>query len=451
MSSVRRRILENFGASALGRILSIAVQVVSVPVLIHRWGTPVYGEWILLASIPTYFAMSDIGFGNVAGNEMTMLVAVGKRDEALDVFQSVSLFITAVSLLVGILLVAGVWLFPLERWLQIHRLSIYEARLIILILGFSSLLTLQEGLFHGSFRCVGKYALGTAAKSAIQLSTFVAFISAVALGARPVQGAIAIAAVNALGTVVLWWILRGQIEWIRYGVDQARISTIKRLLGPAVSFMSFPITNIISLQGILMVVGHAFGPVGVVTFSTARTISRSVLQSLQLINASVWPEISAAFGSGSMALVRRLHRTSCQFSFILCLSTTLLVAVFGNHVWSIWTLGKLQTDPILLDILLVQMLLGAFWYTSAVVPAATNNHEKIARAILYTSCLSLVFSYFLMKVPFLGLRGAAVALVIGDLLAALVVVKTSLRLVEDNFQDFCQSMFEFPKMLPRKR
>lgn len=451
MTSIRRRLLANAGANTFGKVLATVIQIVSVPVLLHHWGTGLYGEWILLSSVPTYFAMSDIGFGNVAGNDMTMLVAAGKTDEALDVFQSVSLFITSVSLAVCGLLVLGVWFLPIERWLQIHTLSLHDARLVLLFLGVSALLSLQEGLFWGCFRCVGKYAKGTMAKSVVLASSFVGLVTAASFGASPLQVAFIIALINAVGTLSLWWLLRREISWLRYGLSHARWDTIRRLFWPAVSYMSFPISNILNIQGMLVLVGHIFGPVGVVTFSTARTISRSVLQALALINASVWPEISAAFGAGSLALVRKLHRASCQLSIVVCVGTTIVVAIFGNRIWDLWTLGKIETDPVLLNILLLQMLLGALWYTSSIVPIAINKHESVARTILASTCLAIVLSYVLMKVPSLGLRGAAIGLVIGDMVTVLVVLRTSLRLIDDTFEQFVQSMFEVPNLLPRKR
>ena len=451
MTSIRRRLLANAGVNTFGKVITVVAQIVSVPLLLHQWGTRLYGEWILLSALPSYFAMSDIGFGNVAGNEMTMLVAAGKTDEAIDVFQSVSLFITSVSLAMCGLLTLGIWFLPIERWLQIHSLSVHDVRFILLLLGVSALLTLQEGLFQGSFRCVGKYALGMAAKSIVMVGTFVGVVTAAAFGAGPLQVAILMVLINAFGTFGLWVLLRHQIEWLRYGVSHAQLSTIRRLALPAISFMGIPISNAISIQGMLIVVGHVFGPVGVVTFGTCRTLTRSVYQALGLINNSIWPEISVAFGAGDLALVRKLHRVACQVSIVVCVCATMFVAIFGNRIWNIWTLGKLQTDPILLLILLIQMLLACLWYTSSVVAMAINKHEGIARAILGGSCLALLLAYFLMKVPALGLRGAAIALVVADLITAAVVLRTSLRLVEDTFETFLQSMFKLPNLLPRRR
>jgi Na+-driven multidrug efflux pump len=97
------------------------------------------------------------------------------------------------------------------------------------------------------------------------------------------------------------------------------------------------------------------------------------------------------------------------------------------------------------------MLLGAFWYTSSIVPVATNKHEGIARTILLATILALALSYVLMKVPSLGLRGGAIGLVVGDLLTVHFVLRTSLTLVDDTFKGFLQSLFEFPNLLPRRR
>lgn len=451
MTSIRRRLLANAGANSFGKALSVVIQLVSVPVLLHHWGAAVYGEWILLSTVPTYFAMSDIGFGNVAGNEMTMLVAAEKSEEALDVFQSVSLFITGLSVLICMLFSIGVWYLPVDKWLHIRAISRSDTRMILLLLGVSALLTLQEGLFWGCFRCVGKYSLGTMAKSAVLAGSFLGLLVAASCGASPLQVAMVIVVINACGTVGLWALLRMQAEWLRYGRSHARWHTIQRLFWPAASYMSFPVSNLLNVQGTLIVIGNTFGPVGAVTFSTARTISRSVLQALALINASVWPEISAAFGAGRLALVRRIHRTSCQVSIVVCVGTTMLVAIFGNRLWDAWTLGRVPTDPLLLKILLLQMLLGAFWYTSSIVPVAINRHEELARKILLATAGTLVLSWALMSMPLLGLRGAAIALVVGDLVTVLFVLRTSLRLAEDTLKGFLQSLLANPKLLPPQR
>jgi O-antigen/teichoic acid export membrane protein len=442
MSNLKRRLIAGFGANTFSRISTTLTQVLSVPVFLTHWGTPLYGEWILLNAIPSYLGLSDVGFGSVAGNEMTMLAAAGNFAEALIVFQSVWVLTTVISSLVAFLLIGAIWFLPLDRWLQVNALSVHDVRLVILLLGLAVLLGMQETLFQSAFRCVGKYPLGTMAKSLVVLATFLSTIVGVFMGLSPVGVAVLYALTNALGVFALWVLLRREVPWIRFGLEHARWSAIRRLTSPALSFMCFPVVYAINLQGILVVIGHAMGPVAVVTFNTARTISRSAAQGMNLINNSIWPEMSTAFGMGDMDLARKLHRRACQISILLCLAITAAITVFGNWIWRVWTVGKVPTDPVLLDLMLLQMLLSSFWFTSSVVPIAINKHQKTARAMLAASFLALWLGWVLMRVPSLGLRGAAIALTLGDLLTAFYVVRESLRLLDDTLSGFLGSVLD---------
>ena len=71
-----RKISSGFGATAIGPMVTILAQIISVPVFLRSWGPRLYGEWLILSAIPTHIAFSDrSGFGNVAANDMTMRVA----------------------------------------------------------------------------------------------------------------------------------------------------------------------------------------------------------------------------------------------------------------------------------------------------------------------------------------------------------------------------------------
>jgi O-antigen/teichoic acid export membrane protein len=373
---------------------------------------------------------------------MTMLAAAQDFDQALVVFQSVWVLTTVITSLLGILLIATVWLLPLGAWLNMHAISGPDARLIVLLLGLAVLLGMQETLFQAAFRCVGKYPLGTMAKSLVVLAAFLSTMVGVALHLTPVPVTVLYVAVNALGVVALWFLLRREVPWIRFGIRHAQWAVIRRLTGPALSYMSFPLVNALNFQGILVVIGYVLGPIAVVTFNTARTISRSAAQGMNLINNSIWPEMSAAFGVGAMDIARMLHRRACQISLYLCLSITLGVAILGDWIWKIWTVGKVPTDPVLLNLMLLQMVVSAFWFTSSVVPLATNQHQRMARAVLASTCLALVLAWLLMRVSSLGLRGAVLALLAGDLFTAVYVLRESLSLLGDDFGDFARSMLD---------
>ena len=445
-SGLRRRLAAGFGVNVFSRGVSTLIQVVSVPIFLRHWGVDLYGDWLLLNSIPTYFALSDIGFGSTAGNEMTMLMANGRQAEALDVFQSVLALTTAISTAVGALFLAVVWFLPFNRWLNVTSISPHNTHVVILLLALSVLLTMQEGLFQAAFRCVAQYAYGTFLKSLIQLVSFTGLSVAVLLGGGVVQAAEVFCGVNALGTLLLWLALRRSVPWIRYGVGHARLATLEQLAGPSVSFMAFPVGNALSLQGMLLVIGHILGPGAVVVFSTARTVSRTAIQFMQLINNTVWPEMSVAVGAGNWPLARSLHRRSCQISIALGFAVTVPLALLGPAIWRKWTVHQFATDRLLLDLMLLLVLFSSLWFTSSVALAATNRHQRLAIVYLVATSASLATAWVLCH--WLGLRGAAIALIGAEIFMSAFVLRASLSYLNDTVGGFLSAMLTLPRLRP---
>ncbi|HMF54366.1 MAG TPA: hypothetical protein VK593_08450, partial [Edaphobacter sp.] len=87
-TSTKRRLFLGFLTNWVSKLATTIIQLIQVPVFLHFWSVPLYGEWMIIIAVPSYLNVSNFGFGNVAGNEMTMMTARGDRDGALRVFQS---------------------------------------------------------------------------------------------------------------------------------------------------------------------------------------------------------------------------------------------------------------------------------------------------------------------------------------------------------------------------
>ena len=77
--SLKNRIIKGISANLVSQVINAAIQLVSLPIFLKYWGADLYGEWLILSSIPIYLSMSDIGFGVAAANEMTMKIAQNKN------------------------------------------------------------------------------------------------------------------------------------------------------------------------------------------------------------------------------------------------------------------------------------------------------------------------------------------------------------------------------------
>jgi O-antigen/teichoic acid export membrane protein len=447
-STTRERFLQGFGATAIGPMVTILAQVISVPVLLRSWGPRLYGEWLILSAIPTYIAFSDVGFGNVAANDMTMRVASGDRDGALVTFQSTWIFITMTSLLVVVCFMSGAWMMPLGRWLNLSLITPQNARVILTILCIYALLCLQADLTTAGFRCEGNYALGMLIKNMLRLVETLGVTIIVAAHAKPIQAAATYLILRAIGTPVMAWLMMRKTVWLRYGLGHATRQRTKSLAVPAVAFMAFPAGSALSLQGMVIVIAALLGPVAVAVFSTMRTLTRFGFQIMEALKNSVWPELSLAYGVQNWALARKLHRVACQASLWSSIGSAIFLYFAGGKIIELWTHGRIVMDVTAFHWLLLVIVANSFWYTSSVVTVASNTHERVAAVYLAGTAASLLIARLL--IPSFGISGAAMALLAIDLIVGWYVISSSLAALSESAIDFYASMFRLPELSFRK-
>ena len=152
--------MKGLGANAFGNVVTIIIQLVTVPVLLQAWGTRVYGEWLVLAALAAFLAMSDWAFENTAGNEMIAALAVSEQDSALEIFQSMSVLVAMAAAFLLVVSTGVAILLPFHDWFDIRALPVREVVLIILILLAHVAVLLQAGVMRAAHRAAGDYAIG---------------------------------------------------------------------------------------------------------------------------------------------------------------------------------------------------------------------------------------------------------------------------------------------------
>lgn len=441
---LRQRFLFGFGATALAPVVTVLIQLGSVPVLLHAWGAARYGDWLLLSAIPSYLALSDLGLSNASGSDMAMRVAANDRQGALETFQSSWVLVTLVSLAALLVGVASAWWIPWSQWLKLSSLSSKEAAEVILLLASQIVLCQQCGIAESGYRSDGRYAAGQFWGLMLRLGDATSGIVAALLGGGVLAVACATVAARAVGTIAYVLLLRRLSPWIRHGFRFVRVATIRRMAGPALGFMTMPLGFALSQQGLLLVIGAKLGPVAVVSFATLRTLSRLTYQLNNVVKNALWPELSRAFGASDLALVRRLHRYACQASLGVSILGGATLWILGPSIYQLWIHQKVAFNPACFHVLLLAVVTTSLWDTSSVVPMSMNGHCRIAGTYAVTSAVSLALAWFL--VPSLGTVGAAISLFAVDAWMTGPVLRTSLALVRDNFKDFACALFAVPRL-----
>ena len=414
----RRRIVLGIGANAFDRVAIALCQLLLVPVLARQWGLHLYGCWVMLATIPSFLALADFGFGGAASVRMTALVAQGERDRAIVVLHTATRSIVLASALMLVVGWAAVALVP-GGWLPADpALTVGDARRVLAILILYALAVLQNGLQTGAFRSASLFPLGAFATTVVYVAESLLVIVAVLAGVGLVGAALAMLAGRLAGLLWQGWLLARRVPWLPYGVARADGEEARTLAAPAVAMLAIPLGQAAVLQGSVVALGAAAGPAATPAFAAARTLSRLGLQLTYLVTHAVMAEFTAAAARDDRLAQARLLLAVLATAILTTAPLALLIGLAGPMLMRWWTHGVVLPPPGLMPAMAMTVLLGGAWAPLSTLMLAVNRHASFSYAFLLLGLVSLAATYaFATR---FGATGAAMAMVGLD--GAMVVV-----------------------------
>lgn len=420
------RISRGFAANVYDKLIIAVAQLAIVPILASHWGVQTYGAWVLLATTPSFLAISDFGFATAAGTQMTMLVAQGRRAEAVQVFQSAWAVILPSSLIVLATALLVCWSIPESALPHAASFRYSEVRETLALLIAYGLVSLQGSIFNAGFRCEGRFALGMfwAANTILIENTLL--VLAVLSGAGPVIAATGLLCGRVFALIVQNVLLRRAVQWLRIGLSEARRETAHSLLKPAVAVMMLPLSQASFLQGTAIALGAAGGSAAVPAFTATRTLSRIGLQMTQLLVHAIMPEYSAAVARGDRVRQGSMLAVTIISAGLVLIPFAVFLAVCGPEFVAIWTRGKILVTRELMIVMAATVLFGGLWNPLSNLVLAMNRHAAYSYPFAVLAVLTIPASYVL-SLRF-GATGAAASIALLDAAMCIVILRLGHRL-----------------------
>jgi O-antigen/teichoic acid export membrane protein len=432
--SAHQRIFAALAANTFGQAVTIGTQLLLTPLFFKQWGAAMYGEWLILSSIPAYMNMADLGIGSAAGNDMTMKAGAGDRQAAQQVFRA-ALIVSGVAglvvILLGVLAAVSTWSLQVPR---MQHIGAAEAAWVLLVLAASVALGFVGGILGAGFRCCGRNAQGLMVGNVYRLLEAVSFGALLLADQSPIVLCLVVLAIKlvVIGVQLVW--LRVVCPWLFTPAVPADMGMVRRLIGPAMGFMAFPLGHALSLQGPLWIIGATLGAPAVAVFSAMRTMARLPIQITNVFNASVWPEMSRAYGADDIAQLRLLHRLSWGSTFLLIGGAAVTLLTLGPWLAGQWLGREVQIQSEVLWGLVLITVFGAVWNVSSVVLAAINAHARLGLIYVLVNLLCLPLAYGLsLQLGWAGLLGA---LLLADVLVLLWLLPRVMEVTGDQLGVF---------------
>jgi O-antigen/teichoic acid export membrane protein len=399
------------GANVFGQAVTIAIQLLSLPIFLHFWSISLYGEWLMLSAIPAYMSAMDVGILSVGMNRMTILAAGGDLRSAERVFHSLLAFALLAIGVVGTVVLAGLWLFSFG-----DTGSEIEHRLTLSMLLITSLMCVFCGLFEAVFRASDAYAKGIIALNLGRLSEWMGSIVGLVLGRSLFHVGLGLLCGRMLANVMTWIYVTRRYPQYRWHTREASRSELTAMILPGLSYLSLPAANALSLQGMVLLVGTMFGTPTLAVFSAYRTLSRVGFQAVNMLGRVLWPEFSRRYGERAYGTMQTLYRYGTFATLMASLGVALILYFAAPVILSIWTHGKISYLPVLFNILLLITAFSGIWQVGLILLTAVNQLGTVSIIYVAVSALSLGAAYIAGR--WSGIEGASLAMLITELVMA---------------------------------
>lgn len=382
-----RRVSLGAAASLYGRAWIMITQLIGIPLITTYWGIEGYGIWLILTTIPSYLAMSDLGLGMAAQVDISRHTATGNTDEGLRAFQSVWLLITVVVVaLVGAGLLGSILVYlaaPVTNQpFDVRHIAL--ATIMVLIYSFA---VVQMSSIYIVYRSTHRFALGTFLLMSMFPAEGIWLVGSVLLGGDVVVVLAGYAAIRWIGVAIYVRVLRNKEPWFRLGVKYADWQTIKRLARPSAAVFALNGGQTLMLQGMIVVLGVVSGPTTVAVFGVTRFLCRIPLQFYALFEKAALPELTHAFIEGASDRVHKLVKINLTIGLVITLPMLILYLIAGNFV--VEELAKdLVASRTLFLLLGLVALFSVTWNALASPLLATNQTSCFAYCYLVLAALA---------------------------------------------------------------
>jgi len=388
-----RRLLLGSGANGLGIVARLSEQLLLIPIFISSWSLELYGEWLLLSAIPVYLSQADFGFVSAGSNELAKRTKDGSSRSAIPFYSDYFSIFSTWSIVIFLVFVLICINIPLQSFFSFTEISQIDAQTILVVLIGDALLGQVSLTLHAGLRACRVLHLGLFLRA---MATFLRIFITLVVVAGFEMEAVKLAYSFIIARVVLilfqYYFLKKHSFVPRVRLFQKPVERMWPVLALGLELILLPLSDALLLQGMVMTVGVALGPVAVVVFATHRTLARTTAQLLRLVFSPLRAETTLLQNKEDQAYLTKLVMSVTRLSFWMSIVITGPLLLLGSIIFEKWTNGAMTFQMPLFSLLIAGAMLEGIWRIAASIRLGNNKHRPITLSYFVLSVMAIALT-----------------------------------------------------------
>ena len=389
-----RYILLTGSTTALVKLFTSVIGLVTVPLTVNYLGPERYGLWMTMSSFLALMSFADLGLGNGLVNAIAKAYGVKSNAMAQKAVASTFAMLSAISLL---LFVVFIIIYPHVAWHNIFNaqsdLAIAESSSAVFVFVIIFLINLPLGIIR---RIQDGYQEGYKFQRIMVLGSL--FNLSGLLLCIKLEAGLPYLVLSFLGGNLLALLINGFILFVRQ--RPSLLPKVKNvdfkfgyiLIKTGIIFFLLQVFTLIGSSSDNFIISHIIGPAAVAKYEIVRKLF-TLTMFTQFMIQPLWPAFGEAISSGDIKWARTTLQKAIKIGIISSAVFSLPLLFFGKAIIGLWVGDNFIPDN---DLLFAFFLFTVFASYGGVMSTFLNSGDLLNKQLKMIGMSSL--TAIIMKV-----------------------------------------------------
>ncbi|TRX57941.1 oligosaccharide flippase family protein [Thalassomonas sp. M1454] len=427
-------------------LVAIAIAFIVSPILVNSLGKDVYGIWILIVSMTSYFTLLDLGVNSAIVKYISEFIARNDHKNVNRIF-STSLFLFF--LLAMITLVISIFLaLNFHSFFEITIFSKNYVALTFFIVGIDLTINLLFSVYLGTLKAFNKFVALNIINIVIAITKNSIFVYLLLYQSSSILTLSLVQLIFTLiKTFIHYFLIKSLPFRVRFSFNHISKSSLKILYQYSIYSFLIAVSHKMIFYTDTIIIGAIIGVEEIAYYAIPLTLVQYIEQFVWAIIAVLIPIISAKSAFDDLSSTKKIYKLGTKYIFLLFSPVLVVLFSVGDQFIGMWMGDDFRIPS---GKILVIFLCGYTFLLGQLVAhgilKGIGKHKWLAITLLFEATLNLCIS--LLLAPVYGIYGVAIGTAIPMVVMNLLIIPyiTSYQL-KINVYKYMLNSFAMPLLI----